>query len=85
MGAGGHRGRGGGEAGLARLSDPETRERRALEAGMAEVGVGEATLVTLYDEETLMRGDGRVRVVPAWRWLLKSDREEEERCDGYST
>lgn len=38
---------------------------------MAELGVGEATLVTLYDEETVRSPAGTVRVVPAWRWLLE--------------
>lgn len=59
----------------ARLADPDTRGRelRALDAGMAEVGVGDATLVTLYDEETVRVRSGTVRVVPAWRWLLEGD------------
>ncbi len=60
----------------ARLSDPETRDRelRALEAGMADQGVGDATLVTLYDEEHVRLPSGTVRVVPAWRWLLEGER-----------
>lgn len=58
----------------AQLSDPDTRARelRALEAGMAEVGVGHATLVTRHEEETLRLSSGVVRVVPAWRWLLEA-------------
>ncbi len=56
----------------AQLSDPDTRERalRALEAGMSELGIDEATLVALYDEEGVRLASGGVRVVPAWRWLL---------------
>lgn len=58
----------------ARLSDPGTRDRelRALAAGMAELGLAEATLVTLYDEDRVRLGPGTVRVVPAWRWLLEA-------------
>ncbi len=57
----------------ASLSDPDTRARelRALDAGMAETPVGEATLVTLREEETVKLSSGVVRVVPAWRWLLE--------------
>lgn len=59
----------------AHLSDPDTRARelRALEAGMSELGVPEATLVTLYDEEVVRLTSGTVRVVPAWRWLLETE------------
>ena len=59
----------------ARLADPDTRDRelRALEAGMSELGLNDATLVTLYDEETVRLIPGTVRVVPAWRWLLQED------------
>lgn len=59
----------------ARLSDPPTRHRelRALDAGMTELGVDHATLVTLYDEETVRRASGTVRVVPAWHWLLEAE------------
>lgn len=59
----------------AQLSDPETRTRelRALDAGMSELAVRTATLVTLHDEEIVGLPSGTVRVVPAWRWLLEAD------------
>jgi predicted AAA+ superfamily ATPase len=57
----------------ASLSDPDTRARelRALDAGMAELGVSDATLVTLREEEAVALPSGSVRVVPAWRWLVE--------------
>lgn len=57
----------------ASLSEPDTRVRelRALEAGMSEIGVEHATLVTLNDEETVRLAGGTVRIVPAWRWFLE--------------
>jgi predicted AAA+ superfamily ATPase len=57
----------------ASLTDPATRARelRALDAAMAELRLSTATLVTLYEEETVPVGGGQVRVVPAWRWLLE--------------
>ncbi len=59
----------------AHLSDSETRTRelRALDAGMSELTVRNATLVTLHDEEIVGLPSGTVRVVPAWRWLLEVD------------
>ena len=53
-------------------SDPVTRARelRALEAAMQELGVEEARVVTLVDTGEEL--GGRVRVVPAWEWVLRS-------------
>lgn len=48
-----------------------TRELRALEEAMGELGIATATVVTPADEETVTVRGGRVRVVPAWRWLLE--------------
>ncbi len=55
------------------LSEPETRTRelRALEAAMTELGASEAVLVTLDQEERVSLSSGTVRIVPAWRWLLE--------------
>jgi predicted AAA+ superfamily ATPase len=47
------------------------RELRALDEAMAEMGLDEATLVTLREEEHVRLARGAVRVVPAWRWLLE--------------
>ena len=46
------------------------RELRAVGEAMAEMGVSEATLVTVREEEEVRLASGLVRVVPAWRWLL---------------
>jgi Predicted ATPase (AAA+ superfamily) len=54
------------------LRDTPTRVRelRALEEAMTELGRREATIVTLYERDTVEVGAGIVEVVPAWRWLL---------------
>lgn len=59
----------------ARLDDPDTRRRelRALEEAMGELGVAQATLVTLDDDERVRLRTGEVRVVPAFRWLLEGE------------
>ena len=41
-----------------------------LERAMAETGLGASTLVTLSEEGELNTMTGKVRVVPAWKWLL---------------
>jgi len=55
-----------------KLDAEATRERelRALDEAMAELGLREATMVTLRAEEEVRLASGSVRVVPAWRWLL---------------
>jgi uncharacterized protein len=55
------------------LADPRTRQRelRALEAGMSERRHTSGVIVTLEDEEEISTPRGRIRVVPAWRWLLR--------------
>jgi predicted AAA+ superfamily ATPase len=57
----------------ASLSDPDTRARelRALEAALSEVPARSATIVTLYEEDTLQVAGATVGVVPAWRWLAE--------------
>ena len=54
------------------VSQPETRARefRAVSAAMTELGLDQATLVTLAHEESVKTEVGRVHVIPAWRWLL---------------
>jgi predicted AAA+ superfamily ATPase len=54
------------------LRDAPTRVRelRTLDAAMTELGRREATIVTLYERDTITVGAGVVEVVPAWRWLL---------------
>ncbi len=54
------------------IEDSETRKREleALAEGMPELGISEAVIVTLSDEEVIQTEAGTVRVVPAWQWLL---------------
>jgi predicted AAA+ superfamily ATPase len=57
----------------ARLADAATRERelKALAEAVAETGIRTATIVS-RDEEGEEEVEGcRVRIVPAWRWLLE--------------
>jgi uncharacterized protein len=58
----------------ATLSTPGTRERelRGAEAAMTSLGVGEATVVTLYETDLISTAAGPIHVVPAWRWLLET-------------
>jgi predicted AAA+ superfamily ATPase len=56
------------------LSHPSTRDRevRALEEAMSELGLHEATMVTLFDDETITVEGGVIRAVPAWSWILRN-------------
>lgn len=57
------------------LSDAQTRagELRGLTEAMSELGVAQATIVTLHERESVSVAAGVVDVVPAWRWLLGID------------
>jgi len=46
------------------------REVRALKEAMAELGLNEAVLVTMFDDETIPVEGGVIRAVPAWSWML---------------
>lgn len=48
-----------------------SREIGALRTAMAETGVTESTVITMFDEQTLTVPEGTIRVVPAWRWALE--------------
>lgn len=54
------------------LADPKTRNREvdALTEAMSEMGVDSGTIVTRTEEDELKTGSGRIKVVPAWRFLL---------------
>ena len=54
------------------LADPATRKREvaALREAMAELGPGEATIVTSHEDETIRAGAAVITVAPAWQWLL---------------
>lgn len=55
------------------LRAPQTRAREleALREAMAELSLREGTVVTLHENETIEGDFGRIRVVPAWRFLLR--------------
>lgn len=55
------------------LRDPETRARElgALWQAMAELSLSHATVVTRHEAETIESDNGRIDVVPAWRFLLR--------------
>ncbi|NLV39699.1 MAG: ATP-binding protein [Candidatus Hydrogenedentes bacterium] len=55
------------------LAEEETRKREvtALEEAMSELGLEEGTIVTRSEEEGIRGGAGRIRVVPAWHFLLE--------------
>jgi hypothetical protein len=54
-------------------ADKETRQRElgATDAAMEWLGLDEAEIVTLDEEGSQRTGHGRVRLVPAWRWMLE--------------
>lgn len=54
------------------LSDPSTRARElaAIDAAMEQTGEREASLVTVREAGELRLANGRVSIVPAWRWFL---------------
>lgn len=55
------------------LENEKTRERElsALDAAMERYGRSESTMVTMDEEGTVERGGRTVKVVPAWKWLLR--------------
>lgn len=55
------------------LSHPSTRERevRALKEAMEELGLHEAVLITMFDDETIPVEGGEIRAVSAWSWMLR--------------
>jgi predicted AAA+ superfamily ATPase len=57
-------------------SDDRTLARKlaGAEAAMTRLGVRKATLVTLYESGLIETPAGKVDIVPAWRWMLESDR-----------
>jgi hypothetical protein len=55
------------------LTDENTaRELNALPDACRYIGTGSATVVTLWEEREALVDGLRVRVVPAWRWLLEN-------------
>lgn len=54
------------------LSDPQVRERetRGLESAWTALGDASAFIVTREDEGEITTASGRIRILPAWRFLL---------------
>jgi len=54
------------------INDPVTQKRevRTLLSGMQELGLNRGTIVTWLDEDM---PDERIDIVPAWKWMLKSE------------
>ena len=54
------------------LTDPKTRKREvtALAEAMAEYGLKRGTVVTRSEEDVIDVSAGRIKVAPAWRFLL---------------
>ncbi len=50
--------------------DARKREVAALQDAMLERKIGEATIVTRDEDETIETADGIIRVVPAWQYFL---------------
>ena len=48
------------------------RETAALAEAMAELGLTTATIVTRNEEEQIDVESGKIRAVPAWRFLLET-------------
>ena len=46
------------------------REIAALDAAMAQFGLGESTIITMDEQADIQCEHGLVRIVPAWKWLL---------------
>jgi len=55
------------------IHDPVTQKREvcALQTAMKELGLNKGTIVTWLDEEDI--SDKRIKIVPAWKWLLIED------------
>jgi len=54
------------------LNDPLTRKREtsSMFQAMAELSIQEATLVTMDDEDTIEEYGKKIKVFPAWKYLL---------------
>ena len=57
------------------LYDPSTRERelQGLEEAMLNYGLTIGFIITENEEETLVESGRTINIIPAWKWLLKSD------------
>ena len=61
------------------MADPQARKREltALGEAMAELGQKSGTIVTRNEEEQIEVADGKIEVVPIWRFLLNLPETQE--------
>lgn len=54
------------------LSNPLTREREvnSLSACMKELGRTSGLILSKNEEDEINAGEGRIKVIPAWKWML---------------
>ncbi len=58
-----------------RISDESTKEREvnALQKAMRQLGINDAIIITLDDEqEIILDANRQIRVIPAWKWFTHS-------------
>lgn len=55
------------------ISDPATltREVAGLKEAMQMFSISESVLVTSYESSDISSPDARIRIIPAWQWLLE--------------
>lgn len=68
------------------LANPGTRKReiRSLDQAMTELGLGSSFIVTRNQQEDVDVGGRRVKIVPAWRFLLDLQREIQGKAEAGS-
>jgi len=54
------------------LNDPLTRKREisSLIQAMEELDLRESTVVAMDEEDVMEEGDKRIKIIPAWKYLL---------------
>jgi predicted AAA+ superfamily ATPase len=57
------------------IENPATRSRevKGLSEAMRTLKIDESTLITADREETIQTEQGRIRVIPLWKWLLADE------------
>ena len=55
------------------ISSPEVLERelRAIEKSFEYLNANSATIITMEDEKTIIRGNIVINIIPAWKWFLE--------------
>ena len=55
------------------ISDPETRKReiKALESAMKSLEISESLIITIDEREIIETSSGKIKVIPAFEWLMK--------------